>query len=85
MMRRIFPSVISTCWREDFRRLGIPKQVLFHHNEVYINHIGLYNLTLQDIAKAAALSDVGLLKGFRKLDYGCGSLKLKKHCKKFSF
>lgn len=53
MKVRIFPSVLATCWRDDFQQLGTPKQVLFQYLHKYTNHIGIYDKTIKDIAKLA--------------------------------
>jgi hypothetical protein len=56
MKARIYPSVLATCWRDDFKMLGVPKQVLFQHpvkKQKYTNHIGIYDLTIEEFAKLA--------------------------------
>lgn len=53
MIVRIFPSVLATCWTDDFQQLGTPKQVLFQYLYKYTNHIGLYDLTKEEFAELA--------------------------------
>ena len=56
MIVRTYPSVLSTTWSADLEVLGLFKQVMFHtkyqgtRNE-YTNHIGLYDLTMQELVK----------------------------------
>ncbi len=52
----ILPSVVSTAWRDDFKIFGLPKRVLFQHlkkSYKYRNHVGLYDLTIEEFAKLA--------------------------------
>jgi len=58
MIVRTYPSVLSTTWSTDLEVLGLFKQVLFYTTEQgtkyeYINHIGIYDLTMKDLVKRA--------------------------------
>ncbi len=54
----ILPSVLGQTWSHDFETLGLPKQILYqtkyeNTKDEYTNHIGLYDLTIEEFAKLA--------------------------------
>jgi hypothetical protein len=53
MKTLVMPSVISTCWKDDFELFGFPKHILFDVSKRFTNHIGIYDLTIQKFAKLA--------------------------------